>query len=467
MTLKSSLTQAAHQAEGASPLETPLSSIRGSRLTAPLSISLAVMLIVFSEFSFQKAGQVIDQRDSMMDNRREVSQLLRVVLTAESAQRGYLLTGRDQYKTPYEQSIAQTEGLLKKIEARYANEPLHQPEVAQLTELVRQKVAELRTTVEMFEDGKTQWRELIMTDIGREAMTGIEASVLTLARHETQALDKSSVVLANTLGLSRFGIVLLVLLSLTTLLASFKQSRRLAVEREERAKELMGERTRLEGEVQRRTRELTEIAKHLQTAREDERGRLARELHDELGGLLTAAKLDVARMRKRLPSASDEVNERIEHLVTTLDAGIALKRRIIEDLRPSSLTNLGLVPALEILCAEFMERSGIPVTPRLAEVQLQQFAQLTIYRLIQEALTNVAKHAKASAVDVTLSTSQGWVSVSIQDNGIGFNTSAVAPDTHGLAGMRFRVQSGNGELAIRSHPGEGTQIIARMPESLD
>ncbi len=448
-----------------SPLEAPLSTLRRSRFTAPLAISLAIVLVVFSEFSFQKAGQVIEQRDEMMANRREVSRLLRVVLTAESAQRGYLLTGRAQYKTPYEQSLAETEGLLEKVTTQYDDEPERQPEVRQLTELVRKKVAELRTTVEMFESGKDQWRELVMTDIGREAMAGIEASVLKLARQETQALEQSSVVLARTLLMSRIGIVLLVLLCLTALLASFKQARRLTTEREDRAKELMGERNRLEAEVNRRTRELTEIAKHLQTAREDERGRLARELHDELGGLLTAAKLDVARMRKRLPSASEEVTERIGHLVTTLDAGIALKRRIIEDLRPSSLTNLGLVPALEILCTEFTERSGITVIPQLSEVRLQQFAQLTIYRLIQEALTNAAKYAKATEVIVSLSASEGWVTVSVQDNGVGFDAETVPPGTHGLAGMRFRVQSGNGELSIRSRPHAGTQIIARLPES--
>ena len=107
----------------------------------------------------------------------------------------------------------------------------------------------------------------------------------------------------------------------------------------------------------RRTAELTDLARHLQTVREDERGFLARELHDELGGLLTAAKLDVARLRKRLDTGQPEVAERIVHLGQTLDAGIALKRRIIEDLRPSSLANLGLQRALEILCEEFAQRS--------------------------------------------------------------------------------------------------------------
>ncbi len=103
---------------------------------------------------------------------------------------------------------------------------------------------------------------------------------------------------------------------------------------------LQAERERLEREVLRRTAELTELAQHLQTAREDERARLARDLHDELGALLTAAKLDVARIRPKLQQAMPEVLPRIAHLVETLNAGIALKRRIIEDLRPSTLDQL-------------------------------------------------------------------------------------------------------------------------------
>ena len=108
-----------------------------------------------------------------------------------------------------------------------------------------------------------------------------------------------------------------------------------------------------------RTAQLTELTHHLQTAREDERHRLARDLHDELGALLTSAKLDAARIRSRLAGTAPEALERLAHLVATLNSSIALGRRIIEDLRPSTLSNLGLVATLEILAREFAERSGI------------------------------------------------------------------------------------------------------------
>ena len=163
------------------------------------------------------------------------------------------------------------------------------------------------------------------------------------------------------------------------------------------------ERNRLEALVRERTATLSELANHLQQVREDERGHLARELHDELGSLLTAAKLDVARLKSKIDLSAPDVGERLSHLVETLNSGIALKRRIIEDLRPSSLSNLGLTTALEILAREFGERSGIEVTEtNLEQVELPESTQLTVYRMVQESLTNIGKYAKASHVLVSV-----------------------------------------------------------------
>ena len=166
---------------------------------------------------------------------------------------------------------------------------------------------------------------------------------------------------------------------------------------------MQAERDRLELEVAQRTAQLTELTHHLQTAREDERSRLARDLHDELGALLTSAKLDAARIKSRLAGTAPEALERLSHLVETLNSGIAMKRRIIEDLRPSALGNLGLVAALEILAREFAEQSGIAVHHALEPVPLEADAELVVYRLVQEAITNIAKYAKAKQVWVSLS----------------------------------------------------------------
>jgi len=236
-------------------------------------------------------------------------------------------------------------------------------------------------------------------------------------------------------------------------------------QREEQRRQVQAERDQFESVVLLRTAQLTELARHLQSVREDERHRLARELHDELGALLTAAKLDVARLKSRLGAMTPEVLERLQHLSDGLNSGIALKRRIIEDLRPSSLSNLGLVSALEILVREWGQRSEIEVDTSLEPVRLRPAGELTVYRLVQEALTNITKYAQATAVEVLLSSSDGWVHVSVRDNGVGFDTSAPRTSAHGLLGMRYRLETEGGTMTMESRPGQGTLIRAELPES--
>ena len=231
------------------------------------------------------------------------------------------------------------------------------------------------------------------------------------------------------------------------------------------AERVAGERNRLEAEVAARTEQLRELAQHLQTIREDERSHLARELHDELGALLTAAKLDVARLKSRLGATiTPDATERLAHLNESLNGGIALKRRIIEDLRPSSLSNLGLVAALEILLREFAARSEIEVVDDLDRVELDATSQLTVYRLVQEALTNVVKYAKARQVVVTLAPIEGGgARVSVKDDGVGFDTNVPRMARHGLIGMRYRVEAEGGTMQLVSSPGAGTLIEATLP----
>ncbi|MGN6527180.1 MAG: CHASE3 domain-containing protein [Burkholderiaceae bacterium] len=441
-----------------------LETARRSRFAVPVALLLGLAVLLTNELGNRRALAVIESREALLDARVEVSLLLREVIAAESGQRGYLLTGRPEYKEPYIRAAATVDAQLAKIARMYARWPDRGADVKKLDELTRQRMSELNTTITLYESQRSDgWRDLVLTDIGRETMLAIEQQARAMARVEGARIDESRELLQETLLFSRIGIAALVFLSLAALLLYARQARRFDAERVERAAALRFERDRLEAEVVRRTREITQIATHLQTAREDERSSLARELHDELGGLLTAAKLDVARMRSRLAGAPPEVTERMGHLVKTLDEGIALKRRIIEDLRPSSLNNLGLKAALEILCAEFAERSEIAVTTEIEDLPFGESARLTVYRLVQEALTNVAKYASAKRVHVGVHGNGDSAEVEVRDDGVGFDPSAARATAHGLAGMRFRVQSGRGELRIRSKRGHGTTIHARLP----
>lgn len=224
---------------------------------------------------------------------------------------------------------------------------------------------------------------------------------------------------------------------------------------------------RLDQVVAQRIVQLTELAHHLQTAREDERARLARDLHDELGALLTSAKLDAARIRSRLAGSAPEALERLAHLGITLDAVIAIKRRITEDLMPSSLAHLGLVSALENLARDFAEASGAQVHCALLPVPMDSGVELTVYRLVQEALTNTGKHAGATQVWVSLGPAGTEAEVTVRDDGNGFDADAGRGGAYGLVGMRFRVEADQGSLAVTSNPGQGTCVRARLPQRIE
>ena len=223
---------------------------------------------------------------------------------------------------------------------------------------------------------------------------------------------------------------------------------------------------RLAEEVQLRTRQLTELTQHLQTAREDERARLARDLHDELGALLTSAKLDAARLRSRLaavqPPAGDAL-ERLAHLNDTLDRVISLKRRITEDLRPSSLDHLGLAVTLQILAREFGAQAGVQVHLDLAEAPLSPTAETAAYRIVQEAVTNISKYAQARQVWISLGRQGECALLVVRDDGRGFDTATPRARRYGLAGMRIRAEAEQGRLRLFSAPGRGTRITVTLP----
>ena len=433
---------------------------------APLAVAVAIAFLTVNEVTYQRARDGIASGDEMQAQRVEVRRLQLLLQAAEAGQRGYMLTGQLEYKEPYEVAKAQLESQLTRLRALFADDPDAQPNVLEIEDLTRRKASELKTTIELFEGGNvTGALDVVKTGIGLDHMRALDKLVATTATQEEIKMAYARRSLINTLVLNRLGIAALVLLSLLSLAWILRQSKRLDAAREEQRAELQLERDRLETEVERRTLDLTELARHLQTVREDERSRLARELHDELGGLLTAAKLDVARVKSRLKGAAPEIGERIGHLVQSLDAGIALKRRIIEDLRPSTLSNLGLNAALEVLCAEFSRRTDVKVQAELGDVSLPEDAQLTAYRVVQEALTNVAKYAKAHHVTVRLQGDGEVARLSVSDDGAGFDTRGVPMRARGLAGMRFRVASHGGRLDLTSLPGQGTTIEVQLPQS--
>jgi len=443
-----------------------LSRVRSSPYAFPLAAAAALAMFLISESSYQQASSTFESLGQQGVARTTIQQLWRCLTDAETGQRGYLLTGRKEYLKPYDAGIAQANEALAWLNQYYGTDVYTAGLMKRVQLASRNKLSELSETIKLHDDGKEgAWQELMLSNIGQEQMDLVRNVSAELLKFETARVAAGRTSVSQTLMLNRIGVTAMTALSLLALFMYLRQTSALVLQREEQRRVVQAERDQLEIEVARRTDQLTELARHLQTVREDERMRLARELHDELGALLTAAKLDVARLKSRLGVLTPEVAERIQHLNEALNNGIALKRRIIEDLRPSSLSNLGLVAALDILVAEWSARAEITVERELAPVQLRPAGELTVYRLVQEALTNISKYAKASRVQVRLASEGGIVRVSVRDNGVGFDTSVPRSSAHGLLGMRYRLETEKGRMVLTSAPGEGTLIEAEMPES--
>ena len=211
--------------------------------------------------------------------------------------------------------------------------------------------------------------------------------------------------------------------------------------------------------------ELASFAAESAGVREQEKSRIARELHDELAQSLTALKMDTIWMRDHVGDDDASAQEKISEMLTMLDAAVASVRRIAADLRPLVLDDLGFVPAIEWVAQNFTQRTGIPCDLQVDEsLELEEPFATGVFRIVQESLVNVGKHARATKVEVEVKASGDDLLLRVQDDGIGFRPNAPRkPQSLGLVGLRERAMLMRGDVKVESAPGTGTIIEARIP----
>lgn len=222
-----------------------------------------------------------------------------------------------------------------------------------------------------------------------------------------------------------------------------------------------------EVELQRAHKLQRALTARLQTIREDERTDIARELHDEFGQSLTALKFDLAALISRLPKATarQALRERAQTISDDVDRIIKMVRRLTAQLRPGMLDDLGLTAAIEWYCADFHDRTGVKCNLSMpaADLDLAPTEATVLYRIFQETLTNVARHANASKVDVRVATGADGVTLRVEDNGRGIDVPSVQGSRSlGLLGMRERAESIGGTFEIQGEPGKGTTVIVKL-----
>jgi signal transduction histidine kinase len=209
---------------------------------------------------------------------------------------------------------------------------------------------------------------------------------------------------------------------------------------------------------------LAGLSKFLQMQSEREKAALARELHDQLGGLLTPAKMDLAWLEERLGS-DPQYAPKLQRLSRMIDEGIDLKRRIIEALRPSLLDHLGLATALQWHVDDACKAAKVNCRLDFSDKVGRQPAdvEITLYRLVQEIVANVVQHSRAKSLELELGPATGGLRLRVKDDGVGIDDVEAALRSHGFSGMQQRVKSLGGTLVVTSAPGKGTSIEAFVP----
>lgn len=441
--------------------------IAASHWTMPAAAAIAIGAFCIALAGFERLDRSFENVTAARAITSESRELRLALLDAETGQRGYALTGDLQYLLPYTLAAARLPGIRKNLTRLTATDPEGRTLYREVNANLDRLFAHWAITIDLVNKGDPlRAQAVIQGGRGKAVMDELREDVERLERlHESRfAKFQDSWRLSLTVVAAVVICVILLILALFLLLLRYSAR---AIETERRqAAYAQGERERLERAVRDRTLELSELASYLQQVQESERFNVARELHDEMGALLTASKMNVAWLLRQGENLPAPMRDKLQKLDGFLEQGVQLKRRVIEGLAPSALSNLGLTSALEALVAEAGSTATIrvifvgPADP----IDPPRDVAIACYRAAQEALTNVQKHAKATEARVELDFNRDWIELRIRDNGQGFHSAGQGKTAvHGLRGMRHRASSLGGSCTIESAPGQGTAVSFRVP----
>ena len=388
------------------------------------------------------------------------------IVDADTGVRGFMLTRDETFLKPYTHTLPLISADIKKIKESYQQyQPNERILIDRLENLVVKKLSNIGMILHEAQlDNVENARQLMY--VGEPLMDDIRSVRQTLRKqilgHHQKAMEQSK----KSLNLMEGMVYTLGVSSIALLIIWFAATQRQQRLRNEFDQILLERNYALEMKVQSRTEELVALAGYLSNARETEKANLARELHDELGALLTAAKHDAGWVeRKLLTDTQPAIRERMERLQQNLNSVIALKRNLINNLRPAMLHDLGLLTALRNLAEEFANSTDIQVKTELPqnEMNLPESVALALFRIVQEAFTNSRKYSHATEVLLELFEEGNKLILNLYDNGVGFDMNSPTVARHGLAGMKHRVQMLKGSLEIVTAPGKGVLITVEVP----
>ncbi len=338
--------------------------------------------------------------------------------------------------------------------------------LAEASQFVTRKLNEMALTLVYGKRDVDVAMDLIRTDFRPPDHEAARRGLEQLQVRESGTVTHNLEAAEHDLQLSRYGIGLLTAINILLLVTvGLGHSRRMSMAEAARI-QLEEESARLDRKVRARTRQLSALAAHLQRVTEDEKTRLARELHDELGAILTAIKLDLHWVRMRVQETHPEARDKLTRVMLHVDQGIQIKRQLIEDLRPTVLLNLGLreaiIQSVEDVGARNQWETHVDLPDSLPP--LRDSAAIALYRIVQESLTNASKYAEARHVSVALACTDDHLTMTIRDDGRGlppdFDPGSTAGH-HGLLGMEQQRAGTGRDDADRFRAGPGRERARR------
>lgn len=429
----------------------------------PLLLSIGLVVLGFGITEARRA-QARDLSIVLRERQDVIALIAETVykaLEAESAQRGFLLTADEKYSLPMESGLAGARARLDELGFRYQSLAPEEVEVIRSVEAdLAVKVAEMEQSVALLREGKPDDAlAVVRSDLGLYRMQAISEALDALSAREHDRFlvglrEWSASIRTNTVINAAATVFTLLVLLFLGLLAS----------RDIRRRESFA--SQLSAQIDERTAELEDLSRHMSRVVEAEKHALARELHDELGGVLVAMRIDLAQLRKRIgPTADPDMNVRWDRIELALAQGLELKRRVIEDLRPTLLDNMGLFTALRWLATQRAEQSGLALEMIGLDddVQLPPETAIAVFRTAQEAITNIVKHAAATRICIR-AVHGARLTLEISDDGRGVPAAAERHSgSHGLKQMRFRIEGVGGTLRIAPRKPRGTTIEVSVP----
>ena len=457
-----------------------LITILGGRTIAMLAVALLIT-IVSVLYTDNWLKSVTRQDATIIQIRNNISILEKLqmnVYKAESAQRGYLYTNRMDYIEPFDNAVLEARENVREVESLIAETTdgsdalISREWIKIIAASLEAKVTEMKLVVNLNKSGKTQQaKQFVNLDEGlaeSKKFMDFTQSLIKKQNEVHEAKIKSRINTLHIARLSSLGGALLLIWLVALVIRQLLEELTIKSKLQQR---VLQENVIYEEKLQQQTKLLHSLALDYQSDVERERHKLSRELHDELGSIFTATKMDIAWVIKKMkdvaPELADDVVNKLRKTISYVDQGIQYQRHIVQELHPAMLSTFGFWPALNSLIQDAAERNQWKVNLNLPDenTKLNETLSLVVYRIVQETLNNANKYAKASHVSIDMIMDSKFIKLEIEDDGIGVDMNALEGKTHGLPGMRHRVMAIGGHFEILSEPGKG--VLTRVLIPLD